>query len=53
MTEQSSLVDILAIENNTYKTWMEYQFTPEVNWKNIDVDHLRPVSSFDISDDEV
>ena len=26
--------------------------TPDINWKNIDIDHVKPITSFDISDDE-
>ena len=26
--------------------------TPEMNWQNTDIDHVRPVSSFDVSVDE-
>ena len=26
--------------------------TPDMNWENIDIDHVRPIPSFDISDNE-
>ena len=26
--------------------------TPDMTWDNIEIDHVRPISSFDISDDE-
>ena len=26
--------------------------TPDMTWDNIETDHVRPISSFDISDDE-
>jgi len=26
--------------------------TPVMNWRNIDIDHVRPISSFDLSNDE-
>ena len=26
--------------------------TTEMNWRNIDIDHVRPISSFDVSKDE-
>ena len=31
---------------------MEVQMTSDMNWKNIDIDHTRPLSSFDICKDE-
>ena len=52
MTKQSSTKEILCIDIETYKRWIECQMTPEINWSNIEIDHVRPISSFDISDDE-
>ena len=37
---------------NTYRKWIEFQRTPDMNWKNIDIDHVRCNCSFDISDDD-
>ena len=31
---------------------IEFQFTPEMNWWNIETDHVRPISSFDVSQHE-
>ena len=31
---------------------MEFQFTPEMNWGNIEIDHVKPICLFDVSDDE-
>ena len=31
---------------------MEFQFTPEMKWENIEIDHVKPICLFDISDDE-
>jgi hypothetical protein len=28
------------------RKWIEKQFTPEMNWNNIHIDHIRPLSSF-------
>ena len=52
MTKQSSTKEILGIDNETYKKWLEWQMTPDMTWDNIENDHVRPISSFDISDDE-
>ena len=52
MTKQSSTKDILGIDINTYRKWIEFQFTPEMNWSNIEIDHVKPICLFDISKDE-
>ena len=52
MTKQSSTKDILGIDIETYRKWIEYQFTPEVNWTNIEIDHFKPICMFNISNDE-
>ena len=45
-------MDILGIDINTYKHWIESQFTPEMNWSDIEVDHMKPICMFDVSKDE-
>ena len=52
MTKQSSSINLLGIDIETYKRWIEWQMTPDMTWDNIEIDHVRPISSFDISDDE-
>ena len=32
--------------------WIECQFTPEMNCKNIEIDQVTPIVSFDVSTDE-
>ena len=51
MTKQSSTKDILGIDINLYRKWIECQMTPEMNWINIEIDHVKAISLFDISDD--
>ena len=51
-SKSSSAKDILGIDINTYKLWIEYQFTPEMNWSNIEIDHVKPICLFDVSKDE-
>ena len=50
--KQSSTKDILGIDIETYKKWIEFQFTPEMNWDNIEIDHVKAICMFDVSDDE-
>ena len=52
MTKQSSTKEILGIGIALYRKWLEFQFTPEMNWSNIEVDHIKPICMFDVSDDE-
>ena len=47
--KSSSIKDILGIDIDSYRKWIEIQMTPNMNWKNIDIDHVRAISLFDIS----
>ena len=44
--------EILGIDVETYKKWIEFQMTEGMKWDNIHVDHVKPISSFDISNDD-
>ena len=52
MTKQSSSRDILGIDIETYKKWLEFQFTPEMNWSNTEIDHVEPICMFDVTKDD-
>ena len=52
MTKQSTTKEILVIDIDLYRKWLEFQFTPEMNWSNIEIDHVKPICMFDVSDDE-
>ena len=43
--------EILGIDIENYKKWLLFQMTPEMNFNNIQIDHVKPISSFDISND--
>ena len=43
--KSSSTKDILGIDVDTYRKWIEYQFTPEI-------DHVKAICLFDVSKDE-
>ena len=51
-SKSSSTREILGIDIDLYRKWLEFQFTPEMNWSNIEVDHIKPICMFDVSDDE-
>ena len=52
MTKQSSMKDIVGIDIDLYRKWVNWQFTPEMNWSNTELDHVKPIRSFDLSKDE-
>ena len=52
MTKKSSTRDILGIDIETYKKWIEFQFTPEMTWDNIEIDHVKAICLFDVSKEE-
>ena len=35
-----------------YRKWIEVQMTPEMNWSNIEIDHVKAICLFDLSKDE-
>ena len=52
MTKQSSCIKILGIDIDLYREWLEFQFTPEMNWENIEIDHVKPICMFGVTKDE-
>ena len=47
-----STKEILGIDINTYKKWLEFRVTPDMTWDNLQTDHLRPICLFDVSKNE-
>ena len=52
MTKQSATKPVLGIDIETYGKWLEFQFTPEMNWSNTEIDHVKPICNFVVSNDE-
>ena len=52
MTKQSSKKNFLGRDIELYRKWIEWQFTPEMNWSNTEFDHVKPIGMFDVSKDE-
>ena len=48
MTKQSTSRDILGRDIDKYRKWIEYQFSPEMNWSKTEIDHVKHIASFDI-----
>ena len=51
-SKSSSTREILGFDIETYKWWIEWQMTPEMNWENFEIDHVKPICLFDVSKDE-
>ena len=51
-SKSKSSREILGIDIESYKKWIEYQMIGEMNWGNIHIDHVKPISSFDISKED-
>ena len=51
-SKSSSTLDILGVDNETYRKWIEWEMTPEVNWGNFEIDHVKAICLFDVTDDE-
>ena len=47
-----STEEVLGIDIETYKKMVEWQMTPDMTWDNIELDDVRPICMFDLSDDE-
>ena len=48
----SSTVDIMDLDIDAYRMWIEYQFTSAKNWSIYEIDHVRPLHSFDVSNNK-
>ena len=48
-SKSSSTKETLGIDIDTYRKWVEYPFTLGRNWCNIEIDHVKPVCMFDLS----
>ena len=51
-SKSSSTNEILGFDIDSYRKWIEFQFTQEMNWSKIEIDHVKPICLFDVSKDE-
>ena len=42
----------LGIDVETYRKWIEWRMTPEMNWSIIEIDHVMPICMFDVPKDD-
>ena len=52
ISKSSSTLDKLGKDVETYRKWTEWQFTPEMNWRTLEIDHVKPICLFDVSKEE-
>ena len=51
-TKSSSTKDVLGIDIDTYRKWIEFQIPPDMIWDNIGKDHVEAICMFDVSKEE-
>ena len=51
-TLSSSKRKVLGIDIDTYRKWIEWQMTPEMNWSNAELYHVKPICWFDVSEEK-
>ena len=51
-TKSLATREILGIDIDTYKHWIDYHFTHEMNWSNIEIVHVRPHCMFVVTKDD-
>ena len=44
--------DLLGISYSEFRNYVEFLMTNDMDWDNIELDHVRPLSSFDLKDIE-
>ena len=42
--------DLLGLSFSEFKKYIEFLMTPEMTWKNIELDHIQPLKSFNLTD---
>ena len=52
ISKSNSTKEFLGIDIETYKKWIEWQMTPDMTWDNIEIDHVKAICLFDISNNE-
>ena len=51
-SKPSASINILGTDIETYKRWISFQMSPEMNWSNNHIDHVKPFCLFDLSKHE-
>ena len=51
-SKSSSTLEILGIDVETYRKWIEFQLTSDMTGDNIEIDHMKTICMLDISKDK-
>ena len=51
-SKSKKTMELVGMSANEFKEYMEAQFVEGMNWDNIDIDHILPCKSFDMSNEE-
>ena len=51
-SKSSSTREVLGVDIDTYRKWIEFQTTSDMTWDKIEIDHVKPICLFDVSKDE-
>ena len=51
-SKSSSTEDLLGIDIDTFREWVEYQFTLEMNWFKMEIHNVKPSCMLDVSKTE-
>ena len=43
---------LLGIDIDLRRRWIEHQFSPDMNWSNVRIDHVKPIVLFNVSKDK-
>ena len=50
--KNSKTEELLGISFNEFKNYIEFLMSPEMTWDIVELDHVRPLSSFDLTNPE-
>ena len=50
--KNSKTEELLGVSFSEFKKYIEFLMTPEMTWESIELDHVRPLSSFDLTNPE-
>lgn len=51
-SKSKKTIELVGMSANEFKEYIEAQFVEGMTWNNIDIDHILPCKSFDMSDEE-
>ena len=52
LSKSTSAEDILGLDIEINRKRIQVQMTPEINWSNVEINHVKPIPSIEVSKDE-